>query len=231
MGKGKAEEDGWATIRKQMPRWGFDGLRYFEICREAWRKMKQMEAELAKLRDSQPPNRKSLGSPGGPHRAQVTTSLDEEARDQECVAIAFAAMCLEACIWDYAACHKSKSYTENHLERLNFVSKWVIIPELLCGSDITKVRIDGKCLMDELNKLRRARNALVHARSKPTLPPNTEELFEALRPERGIAPEDALRLIQHLLGELEKVDKTNWWFFKSDAYRDIIKKIHESSST
>lgn len=218
----KIKGGGWDYIRTRMPRWGFDGLCFFDICREACINMTQAKAKLVAACESQRSGHKSRG----PLSLESLTS-QQVAVAHECIAVTFAAMCLEACIWDYAACNKSKRYTENHLDKLDFVSKWVVIPELLCGTDITKVAVENTCLLEGLRNLRKARNALVHPKSKPTTPANSEELIRAINPERAIAAKDALHLIRHLLGELEKVDKTDWWFFKTDEYRDIIKRSQE----
>jgi len=209
----KAEKDQWLRgLKKAKPRVNFYGLHYYEICSDAYTQAEELRAKLNKVYERMPRSRKSYAL------------LLDNIRKQESITIAFAAMCLEACIWDYAACQTSNSYTENHLEKLDFVSKWVIIPKLLCGSDITKVRIDGTCFLDRLRKLAKARNTLVHPKSKP-LPGNFKDAMKALTPKgRQIAAEDAFGLIKPLLGKLEKVDKTNCWFFKSDGYRNVIKK-------
>ncbi len=204
-------------IRKYRPTVHFYGFQYYEICSDAFSIVREYRSKVQKMIDSMP-----KGDISG-WLEKVGPLLDKEVK-QESITIAFAAMCLDACIWDYAACQTSKSYTENHLEKLDFVSKWVIIPELLCGSDITKVKINGTCLLYRLRKLAKARNTLVHSKSK-SLPRNYKDAINALiTKERIIATEDAFGLIKPLLGELEKIDKTNWWFFRTDDYIEVIKK-------
>jgi len=94
----------------------------------------------------------------------------------------------------------------------------------MCGSDITKARINGTCLLDRLSKRKEERNELVH--SKSTVWSNDMKKFrEQMLPKKGkIAAEDAFDLIRLLLAELERVDRTNWWFFQKDAYSHYIKK-------
>jgi hypothetical protein len=211
-------------LKEDHPRVEFYGLHYYEICRDAWNKVKESKSEIEKIRKNMPkPVRKDdkvkLCRFGKKHRLLIN-----EIRRQESVTIAFAAMCLESCIWDYAACNTSQDKVEQNFKSLNLVAKWVIIPQLLCGSDITKVVVGSTCFLDMLRKLTKKRNDLVHSKSKP-LPHNLKDAIKAIIPkESEIAAEEAFGLIKALLGELEKADKTDWWFFKSKGYIDFIKK-------
>ena len=204
-------------LRKFRPTVHFKGFIYYKICSDTCVLLREFRSKVQKIIDSM--NKGDVSD----WFEKVGPLLDKEEK-QESIIIAFAAICLEACIWDYAACQTSKRYTENHLEKLDFVSKWVIIPELLCGSDITKAKTNSTCLLDRLRKLATKRNALVHSKSKP-LPENYKEAIKVITTkERIIAAEDAFGLIKLLLIELEKVDKSNWWFFKSAEYKEVINK-------
>ncbi len=224
MSKHKTKKEILEDLKKNIPRIGFEGLFCFEICSKAYTLVKEARAEEKKLREPQPKDGKlyRFGAEG--------LGLLDEIRKQECIAIAFAAICLEACIWDYAACNMSQNKAKENFESLNLVAKWVVIPQLLCGSDITKIRIGDTNLLGKLRELKTARNELVHPKSKP-LPDNYNDAVEAIMAERKrIKVEDAFGLIGLLLGELEEVDKTNWWFFQTPAYRNSIKK-HQSETT
>ena len=120
----------------------------------------------------------------------------------------------------------SQNKAKGYYESLNLVAKWVIIPQLLCGSDITKVRIGDTSLLGKLRELNTARNELVHPKSKPLPDNRNDAATEMLKwvDRKRIKAEDAFGLIGLLLGELEKVDKTNWWFFQDAAYKNSIKK-------
>ena len=224
MSKHRTEKENLELLKKNFPRIGFEGLLYFEICSEAYTLVKQARAEVKRLREPKNGRLYRLGEKG--------RSLLDEIDKQEYVAIAFAAICLEACIWDYAACNTSQKKAKENFKSLNLVAKWVVIPQLLCGSDITKVRIGDTSLLGKLRELKTSRNELVHPKSKP-IPDNFTDALKALRAEaerKRIAAEDAFGLIGLLLGELEKVDKTNWWFFQTARYKNSIKKLHESSA-
>ena len=205
-------------LKEKYPRACFDGVLFFEICADACISIKQKRQELQKLEGAKSKNGRLR------RRSVEELGLLDEISKNECVAITFAAMCLESCIWDYAASSTSQNYTEDYLEKLDFVAKWVVIPKLMCGSDITKARINGTCLLDRLRKLKKARNALVHSKSKPR-PNNLTEIVKAMNRKRDISVEDAFHLIGLLLRELEKVDKTKWWLFKTPPYRHSMGKI------
>ena len=215
MSKHKTKKEILEDLKKDFPRKDFDGFLYFMICNEACNSVEHNRKKLKEL-------------------TEKLKLLTTESRDcwmvifkQEAVAITFAAMCLEACIWDYAACNTSQNKAEENFGSLNLVAKWVVIPQLLCGSDITKRRIGGTCLLGRLRKLKEARNDLVHPKSEP-LPDNYNDAIKAIiRKPKKITAEDAFGLIGLLLGELEKVDKTNWWFFQTD----FVKKLHKSSAS
>ena len=225
MSNHKTKKEIFEHLKKTHPRIDFMADFYFEICKDACIQAKQARAEYDKLRERLPKDGKLRRlSPKG-------FDLLHEVRKQESVAIAFAAICLEACIWDYAAYNTSQNKAEENFGSLNLVTKWVVIPQLLCGSDITKRRIGGTCLLGRLRKLKEARNELVHPESKP-LPDNYNDAIKAIMPKRKkITLEDAFGLICLLLVELEKVDKTNWWFFQTPRYKESIKKLYESSAS
>lgn len=75
--------------------------------------------------------------------------------------IVFSAMCFEAAIFDYAAWQLGDGYTNEHLSKLDLVSKWIVLPKLICGVELKKDRAPFAAL----NKLVKARNRLVHHRS------------------------------------------------------------------
>jgi hypothetical protein len=83
-------------------------------------------------------------------------------RDNGVVVIIFSALCLEAAAYDYAAIHLGDSYTKKYLDKLDPVSKWIIIPRLIIGTSFNQ---DGIAITT-LSKLIKSRNSLVHAKSK-----------------------------------------------------------------
>ncbi|HHC7102354.1 TPA: hypothetical protein ACN341_004464 [Vibrio parahaemolyticus] len=89
--------------------------------------------------------------------------------------IVFSAMCVEAAINDYAGTHLGDKYFETHLSSLDVVSKWVVIPKLVCGNELDK----SSAAFGSLKALIRTRNQLVHSKSRE-LEPISPKLIEQL---------------------------------------------------
>jgi len=219
--KKRTEKEFLKSYKEKYPRIGFNGFFYFKICNEAYNLVKEKRLEYDKLKRNSPPKQSK-------YRRSTKEEFDllNKIREQESVAIAFAAICLESCIWDYAACGTSQNQAEDNFKGLNLVGKWVIIPKFLCGSDITQLRMGTTCILDKLRKLKNARDDFAHPKSRAW--PNTaKKAIEALKSKnrKEISLEDAFELIRLLLGELENVDKTRWWFFQTDNYKYAIKGL------
>jgi hypothetical protein len=103
------------------------------------------------------------------------SDISHRATEHAVKSIVFSALCVEAAINNYAGIHLGDSYNENHLQNLDVVSKWVVIPKLVCGKSINK---SGPAF-GALKKLIKSRNKLVHNKSKefdPTIPNIAESL-------------------------------------------------------
>lgn len=74
----------------------------------------------------------------------------------------FSALCLESLINDYGIIKTSSSYFKNYLDKLDTVSKWVIIPKVIMGKSISTDGDAFQLLKDLYSK----RNRLVHPKSK-----------------------------------------------------------------
>lgn len=77
--------------------------------------------------------------------------------------IVFSAMSCEAAIFDLAAIQLGDDYASKYLDKLDLVSKWVVVPPLICGRSMN---VDGPAI-NALRELTRLRNALVHHKSLP----------------------------------------------------------------
>tara|TARA_R110001599_G_scaffold280950_1_gene482523 strand:+ start:1072 stop:1749 length:678 start_codon:yes stop_codon:yes gene_type:complete len=91
-------------------------------------------------------------------------------------AIIFSAMSVEAAINDYAGKQLGDKYFQQHLASLDLVSKWVIIPRLVCGNSIDK----SGAAYNSLKILVSARNKLVHNKSQEMDSTNPHALIEKL---------------------------------------------------
>ena len=75
--------------------------------------------------------------------------------------IVFAAMCVESAINNYGGTYLGDNYFNKHLAGLDVVSKWVVIPKLVCGNSIDK---SGPAF-SSLKALIACRNELIHNKS------------------------------------------------------------------
>lgn len=76
--------------------------------------------------------------------------------------IVFGAMCFEAAIYDFASIHLGDSYVREHLDKLDLLSKWVVILRFVAGYELEK----GQAPYASLKRLIIARNNLVHIKSE-----------------------------------------------------------------
>ncbi|WP_324747190.1 hypothetical protein [Pseudomonas veronii] len=76
--------------------------------------------------------------------------------------IVFSAMALEAAAYEFATLQLGERLAKTYLDKLDVVGKWLVIPRLVCGRSLHE---DGPAI-NGLKALVRARNALVHHKSK-----------------------------------------------------------------
>lgn len=100
--------------------------------------------------------------------------------------IVFAGLCLEAAIYDYASIQLGDKFVREHFEKLDLLSKWIVIPRFICGKQIRKDRAPYAAV----KHLVADRNKLVHHKSKKYIPDN-QDFLEKLE-EDNIAFEKAI---------------------------------------
>jgi hypothetical protein len=74
------------------------------------------------------------------------------------IAIIFAVITLEAVIYDYSAIAFSDSYSNKYLDKLDLRSKWIVIPKLVTGKEISR---DGQGIQ-YLSEIIKFRNNIIH---------------------------------------------------------------------
>jgi len=77
--------------------------------------------------------------------------------------IVFAGMCFESAIYEHAADHLGDAYVQQHIDKLDILSKWLIVLRLVAGYELRK----DQAPYCALKALVSARNRLVHSKSKP----------------------------------------------------------------
>ena len=86
---------------------------------------------------------------------------ETRAADHAKVVITFAAFAIESHINSYGARRLGERYFKNHLDKLDTVSKWIIIPRVVAGRRFPK----DHNVFDLLTKLFSYRNEIVHPKS------------------------------------------------------------------
>lgn len=76
--------------------------------------------------------------------------------------IIFSSMCFESAIYEYAADHLGDAYVQDHLDKLDVLSKWVIVMRLVTGYEFRK----NQAPYSALKGLISTRNKLVHSKSE-----------------------------------------------------------------
>ncbi|HVI52078.1 MAG TPA: hypothetical protein VM661_12770 [Candidatus Sulfotelmatobacter sp.] len=92
-------------------------------------------------------------------------SVSEIERDMDeygCTSIIYSAMCMEAAAYDVFAVHLGDGFASDHIDKLDVLSKWMLIIKFIFGADIDKSGKTYFCL----KKLISARNKLVHHKSE-----------------------------------------------------------------
>jgi len=179
---------------------------YSEIARESFYELASLEPRIKDLRD----DLAHLESPSDKaHLEYEIMPLEIEAAKLASVTIIFTTISLEAYIYDYAARHLSDSYVKKYLDRLDPISKWVIIPRLVTG---TEFKHGGKWLQ-LLKDLIRERNSVIH--SKSSQPPSpfdreeTQKYFKKLEEDHHQMIEKArkaIELLDALVAEIGALD-------------------------
>ena len=189
-------------------RWAPKCSDFFDICMESYKKFQKSKTELQKIK------RKKFTKEAADEFDKVTTELHHHSAST----IVFAALFLEAFIYDYAAANFSDTYTIKYLDKLSLVSKWVVISKLVTGKNFPT---EGQAF-EHLVKLHKARNSLVHYKSGP-LPANIEEwerVLEKMEKEDDVNVVNAYQTVKEVLTELRKLEgdgEWNIWFRKKAA--------------
>jgi hypothetical protein len=108
-------------------------------------------------------------------------------------------MAVEAYIYDYAARHLGDTFVKDHLDKLDTLSTWVIIPELITGKEMSRHGIWHELL----TQLIKTRNSIIHHKSSdPSVASrDTQKYLKKLSDESDLIYETAQRSIT-LLGIL-----------------------------
>jgi hypothetical protein len=130
---------------------------YYKIASECAARYHQRDAEYAAF-EAGPVDEEEL--------SEFSRRMNEcyEEREQcAVIAITFSGMALEAFFYDYAADELGDTFVQEHLDKLDLKSKFLIYPRLVGGKSPDK----SKAVYQSLGRLVKLRNELVHFKSKP----------------------------------------------------------------
>jgi len=117
------------------------------------------------------------------------------------VSIIFSALTLEAFINNYGIERFSRSYFDNHLDKLPAVSKWIVIPRLITGKEI---ELDTQPF-EQLKRLFKRRDRLVHYKTRK------KKMSEIYEEDVWVTEEqsaEAVQTVVSIVEELSRIDKT-----------------------
>jgi len=125
------------------------------------------------------------------------------------IVVVFCATSLEAYINHYAISHLSKNYLKTYLDKLDLLSKWIVIPRITTGTQLDA----GSRPLKDLSWLITLRNKLVHYKSRTV---SIEEIKDTdfLR---GNDAKRAIETVKNVAQELKKIDNNIYidWTAKS----------------
>lgn len=159
---------------------------YFRLALENWGRIQLLKREHDALEAN-------IGrDPAGddPIADQLAARNDEIGK-LALVVVVFAAFALEAYINDYAITTLSKSYFKGYLDKLDVAAKWIVVPRLVTGNQLTV----GSRPMQDLAWLVALRNTLAHFKSK-------ELAIADIRTSDFLWYEDAERAIRAVKGSV-----------------------------
>lgn len=178
--------------RDYSPRVGAD-THYYRICRRHVQRLGEIESNIETLKKK---------NPSEFEQSPEFLDLKEEAEECSSIVIVFAALCLEAFIYDYGAVNKSDSYMERYVDKLGPVAKWVVVTKLVTGKDFPT----DSHAFEMLGKLMKARNDMVHFKSFDVPMDDEKKLRELINRAPIISAQDAFKAISLVMVELKKID-------------------------
>jgi hypothetical protein len=140
-------------------------------------------------------------------------NIDKELSKLASVIIVFATIAVEAHVYDYAARHFSDSFVKKYIDKLDLISKWVIIPKLITGKELPR---GGECFQ-LLKNLVRERNSIIHSKSSDApFTPKEFQRYAEKRKEDQVAfsnrVKEAIDLLDMLPAEIGKIDSEEMYW-------------------
>jgi hypothetical protein len=177
---------------------------YSAIARESLEKIIALDAKIDALKDII--NKASQDEDTQEAQNEIIR-FSEETGKLAAITIVFSAITIEAYIYDYAARHFSDSYVQNYVDKMDTVSKWVIVPRLITGRELPR----DQRWFQLIKLLISERNLIVHSKSSslPVSPGDAKAYVEKLLARNESIPEkakQAVELLDVLVDKITEVD-------------------------
>ncbi len=186
-----------------------DELMYLEICRREYRLYRDTYDYASELKSSASQGEEDVDGEWG----EALLSY----RESGLITIVFAAMSLEALINRYAAVRTSATYFRKYLDKLDVVSKWLLIPKLVTGKSI---ETDSQPF-EQLRRLFRYRNRVVHYKAVSIADDwRTDEVVSEFHSE----VQNAIEVLFSVPSELRDLDAD---FFQDYDFYDLESTFNE----
>ncbi len=144
---------------------------------------------------------------------QRINPLQQELAKSSSIIVVFSVMAVEAYIYDYAARHLGDVFVKDHLDKLDTLSKWILVPKLITGRELSR----QQKWFELLKKLIKARNSIIHHKSSegPTVSTNVQQYFKKQEADSEFLYETARQSIQLLNQLTDKIteldpDESAW---------------------
>lgn len=141
---------------------------------------------------------------------------------QKNIIVIFTHIFLEALIYDFCAINFSDSYTKKYIDKLNFLSKWVVIPRLVTGEDFSN---DSQAFQ-LLNKINTYRNQIVHLKTRKISKEEFEKESKSLNLDFCVS--ECFECMGEALSELKKIGEHKSDMFKKGMIEKIINKDYKN---
>ena len=179
---------------------------FFHVAIDTYKEIIKLEKEHSELQEGLSELKKS-----SEHLTNKLAEKNDRIGRLALIVVIFCATSLEAYINHYAISNLSKSYLKTYLDKLDLLSKWVVIPRLTTGTQLDA----GSSALQDLSWLITLRNKLVHYKSRKIEIDDIKETDFLW----GDDAKRAIETVKNLAQELKKID--------DDIYIDWTTKKYE----
>ena len=167
---------------------------YFKIALDHYKNIKKLKKEQDDIQEKLKRKKNILDA-----EVDLLAEKNDAIGQHALVVIIFSALTLEAYINNYAINQLSRNYLTKYLDKIDLLSKWVVIPRIITGEQLNP----GSKPVQDLSQLITLRNKLVHYKSRKIGIDKIKEsdfLWE-------YDAEKAIRTVKNIVLKLKKIDK------------------------